>query len=82
MITSGSVRQRIEYKDKAKSPRLSTRQVQIALKKAGYYHGAVDGNMGLKTKEAVKSFQKANGLKADGVIGKKTLEKLNRYLSR
>jgi hypothetical protein len=37
---------------------------------------AVDGEFGRKTKEAVQRFQRANGLKADGVVGKDTFPKL------
>lgn len=32
----------------------------------------IDGNFGSKTEAAVKAFQKANGLTADGVVGRKT----------
>ena len=35
-----------------------------------------DGDYGSETVSAVKAFQKANGLTADGIIGKKTWEKL------
>ena len=35
----------------------------------------VDGKYGNNTKKAVKKFQKANGLKQDGVFGKATLKK-------
>lgn len=55
-------------------------QIQTALKKAGFYSGEVDGKVGRKTKEAVKEFQKANGLKADGKVGKQTWSKLQKYL--
>lgn len=41
----------------------------------GLYKGKADGEIGPMTKEAVKAFQKANGLLADGIIGAKTLEK-------
>ena len=43
------------------------------------YHGAdveVDGDFGRGTQSAVKAFQKAKGLSADGVVGNKTLEAL------
>ena len=37
-------------------------------------HLLQDGIFGTVTEEAVKAFQKANGLKADGVVGEKTWE--------
>ena len=46
------------------------------LKNWGYYTGAVDGIFGAKTKEAVKYFQRKNGLTADGIVGNKTLKAL------
>ena len=48
------------------------RQVQQKLKNWGYYTGAVDGTFGQSTYNAVVSFQKRNGLTADGVVGKAT----------
>jgi len=64
----------------AQPERLSPRQIQAALKNAGYYKGTIDGKIGPKTKEAVRSFQKAKGLKVDGVVGKRTARKLAEYL--
>ena len=58
-----------------------TRDIQTALKNAGFYDGKIDGIKGEMTKKAVKAFQKANGLRDDGVIGPKTWELLNGYLS-
>lgn len=55
-------------------------QVQSALKKAGYYSGNVDGKIGSGTKSAIVQFQKDNGLKSDGVIGRQTWEKLQTYV--
>lgn len=52
--------------------RPNTRQIQTALLNAGYDPGAVDGKMGKKTKDAIKSFQSANNLVADGKAGSKT----------
>ena len=43
----------------------------------GYLQGKADGNFGIKTSLALIAFQKANGLVADGIAGKKTLTKLN-----
>ena len=55
----------------------AVKAVQKRLKALGYYSSSVDGDYGDNTKAAVKKFQKNNGLTADGVVGKKTLEKLN-----
>lgn len=49
------------------------RKIQDKLKRWGYYSGSVDGIYGSGTESAVKKFQKANGLKADGIAGKATL---------
>jgi hypothetical protein len=61
---------------------LNSKQIQRALKSAGFYEGTIDGKIGPKTKAAIIKFQKANGLKADGIVGKRTSAELNRYLSR
>lgn len=45
---------------------------QCLLKSRGYYFGVIDGDFGTQTKSAVKAFQGATGLKADGEIGKDT----------
>lgn len=50
--------------------------VQTLLKQYGYYTGKVDGVYGPATEAAVRSFQKYNKLDEDGLVGKKTLEKL------
>lgn len=52
------------------------RTMQTKLKRWGYYNGSVDGIFGSKTRAAVKSFQKKNGLVVDGIVGKKTLAAL------
>jgi LysM repeat protein len=46
--------------------------VQIALYRHGYYKGPIDGISGPMTKDAIRRFQKAKKLKADGVVGKRT----------
>lgn len=58
----------------------NNKQIQAALKNAGYYQGAIDGKMGKGTREAIKAFQKANNLPADGKVGKKTWILLKNYL--
>ena len=60
---------------------LPSNNIQAALKNAGYYQGNVDGKIGTATKEALKSFQKDNGLDADGVCGRRTWDKLKPYLA-
>jgi len=50
------------------------RTIQDKLKRWGYYSGSVDGKFGMLTFEAVKYFQRTNGLKVDGIAGKNTLE--------
>ena len=54
------------------------KKVQEALIKKGYSVGSsgIDGSYGPATKKAVISFQKANGLTADGIVGEKTRKKL------
>jgi len=66
------------YKSGKKS--LTHKDIQLALKNAGFYNGHIDGKIGKSTKKAIREFQKANGLKADGVVGKETKEKLAGYL--
>ena len=58
-----------------------TKTVQTKLKQWGYYKGAVDGIFGPKTKEAVKYFQRKNGLTVDGIVGKKTAAAMGISLS-
>ena len=52
------------------------KEVQRRLKLWGYYKGSVDGVFGAGTRSAVIFFQKKNGLKADGVVGKSTYKAL------
>ena len=47
--------------------------VQERLKELGYYSGEIDGQFGNGTEEAVRLFQRQNGLDVDGVIGSMTL---------
>ena len=55
-------------------------KVQSALKAAGFYTGKVDGKLGSGTKAAIVAFQKSKGLRADGVIGRKTWDALKQFL--
>ena len=51
----------------------TVRQIQEKLSDWGYYSGSIDGVYGSKTEEAVKKFQRKNGLTADGIAGSATL---------
>ena len=57
------------------------RTLQQKLKSWGYYDGSVDGIFGSGTKEAVKYFQRTNGLSADGIVGSATAAALGMSLS-
>lgn len=57
------------------------KEIQVCLKNAGFYSGKIDGVKGRNTRKAIREFQKANGLKADGVVGNKTWELLSKYES-
>lgn len=50
--------------------------LQEMLKGYGYYKATIDGDFGAKTEEAVKAFQKAEGLTVDGIVGEKTWSRL------
>lgn len=52
------------------------RRVQLALLKAGFEPGRIDGDFGLKTLRAVAAFQRLCGLRDDGVVGQFTWEAL------
>jgi len=53
--------------------------IQKALKNAGYYQGAIDGKVGSKTKQAIRDFQRDQGLQADGVCGRQTWARLKSF---
>ena len=52
------------------------KQLQENLIQLGYLTGTADGDYGAKTVEAVRDFQKANNLTADGTAGAETLKKI------
>jgi Putative peptidoglycan binding domain len=45
-----------------------TGQVQVRLARAGYYHGAIDGVSGNATRRAIRGYERAHNLPADGQI--------------
>ena len=50
--------------------------IQQRLRDLGYYSDNIDGIFGANTYYAVVSFQSANGLNPDGIVGNATLERL------
>lgn len=54
--------------------------IQKALKGSGHYQGEVDGKIGPDTREAVRNFQRDNGLTPDGIVGKTTWNRLKTHL--
>ena len=67
------------FKGVALSKRQSVETLQTALKGAGY-DVDVDGCFGPGTKRLVEQFQQANGLTADGVVGRRTWLALKQHL--
>ncbi|MBF0216667.1 MAG: peptidoglycan-binding protein [Candidatus Omnitrophica bacterium] len=58
----------------------TAKNIQKALKNAGFYSGEIDGKIGKGTRKAVREFQGSEGLKVDGIVGKKTWSRLQSYL--
>jgi peptidoglycan hydrolase-like protein with peptidoglycan-binding domain len=57
------------------------RQAQQKLKDDGDYTGPIDGKMGPKTAQAIKKFQKSNGLPQTGHLDQQTASKLGISMS-
>lgn len=54
----------------------SVKEAQQALKAKGYDPGAIDGVMGARTKDAIKSFQSASSIQTTGTLDAETAQKL------
>jgi His-Xaa-Ser repeat protein HxsA len=54
----------------------SVSQVQAALAREGYYHGAIDGSVGPATRNALRRYQQNHGLDVNGRIDRRVLEAL------
>ena len=74
-----NVRTNVSVKGRPGKTREHIKDIQACLKNAGFYKGKIDGVKGRGTKRAIKEFQGANGLRADGVVGVKTWEALSKY---
>ena len=48
-------------------------EVQRRLARAGYYRGAIDGVPGVGTRSAIRSYERAHGLRVDGLIDQRLL---------
>ncbi|HET7581057.1 MAG TPA: peptidoglycan-binding protein [Bacillales bacterium] len=57
-------------------------RLQSQLKQVGNYSGSLDGIYGPGTEGAVRSFQKEEGLKVDGIAGPQTRSSLDRQADR
>ena len=55
----------------------SVKQAQENLKKLGFYSGEITGNVGSKTEQAIRDFQRKYGLSVDGKLGTQTMSKLS-----
>ena len=49
-----------------------TLALQVALDRAGFSPGSIDGNMGLQTRQALRGFQEAKGIKITGSVNAET----------
>lgn len=63
------------------SRKSDVQRLQTQLKQLGYYSGVVDGQYSASTEIAVAKFQKAKGLKVDGITGSETRRKLQAALA-
>jgi Putative peptidoglycan binding domain len=64
----------MDYRRGAKGEEVS--RIQIRLGELGLYRGPVDSNFGGGTESAVRAFQQAQGLAADGIVGPTTWQAL------
>ncbi|MBN3909507.1 MAG: peptidoglycan-binding protein [Nostoc sp. NMS1] len=62
------------------SRKSDVQRLQTQLKQLGYYNGVVDGQYNASTEIAVTKFQKAKGLKVDGIAGLATRRSLQAAL--
>ncbi|MCF0126110.1 MAG: spore cortex-lytic enzyme [Clostridia bacterium] len=76
-----SLSNRVEALSKYGSRGDEVTQIQTKLKRWGYYKGNVDGIYGAQTQEAVRYFQRKNGLTVDGIAGPATLKAMGIFNS-
>jgi hypothetical protein len=56
--------------------RATVRDLQLRLTKLGYDPGPADGQMGPKTRAAIRAYQKNSGLRADGQVTASLMQRL------
>ncbi|GEM_PF-1898843 len=56
------------------------RTVQAALREAGFYNGNIDGKIGRQSIAAISAFQRSQGIKADGIVGRVTWQHLQAFV--
>ncbi len=59
---------------------LAVADLQRALRGAGFYHLSIDSIFGPGTEQAVLAFQREHRLVADGLVGPKTMNSLQRFM--
>src|ERR1700704_311856 len=52
------------------------KQAQAILKQRSFYSGEQSGKLGVETRDGLKKYQQAEGLKVTGTLNKVTLEKM------
>ena len=75
-VGSIAARRPLGFRKSELGPILLVALVQRMLNEKGYSCGTADGIFGTKTESAVKSYQRAKGLSADGIVGTNTYAKL------
>lgn len=84
-LDESGIKPQVEYADVEEGigefVKPAEKEIQQALKNAGFYDGEVDGKIGPRSKKAIEEFQSQNDLKADGKVGAKTWQKLKGYLN-
>ncbi len=76
----------LKYENSTKKPKIKAlkkgsvspyvKNIQKLLALNGYYFDAIDGDFGSNTEEAVRNFQRDQGLKITGIVDSKTLKKM------
>ena len=72
---------KVSFSNKSSNGRvkINIRNVQRALKEAGFNPGPIDGIIGVKTKRALKKYQKVHDLPTNKGLTKATLDSLGLY---